>query len=201
MLNWKELHGWNCKMWCVFLSLFFSSPFQHHPFLWRLRRWVKLHDFENTGLWITFAVPNGCNKVFRESFISTFLVQQTRSLQYFLINTNISCRIHGCYMAIQSGHVKDTLVDFTGGLSESFNLRREENLPADLWNIIQDSFNDGSLLGAGIRVSTSLIEMQYPVPDYTKNSSMICNVDLSFSISAGTFLFVFGDNTCHYWPQ
>ena len=58
-------------------------------------------------------------------------------------------------MATQSGHIKDALVDFTGGLSESFNLRREENLPADLWNIIQNSFNVGSLLGAGIRVSKS----------------------------------------------
>ena len=59
-------------------------------------------------------------------------------------------------MAIQSGFVKDALVDFTGGLSESFNLRREETLPADMYNIIQNSFKDGSLLGAGIRVSQSL---------------------------------------------
>ncbi len=46
----------------------------------------------------------------------------------------------------------DALVDFTGGISESFNLRREETLPADLFGIMQTSFNVGSLLGTGIRV-------------------------------------------------
>lgn len=44
-------------------------------------------------------------------------------------------------------------MDFTGGMSETFNLRKEESLPHDLWDIIRLSHQMGSLLGCGILVS------------------------------------------------
>ncbi len=67
-------------------------------------------------------------------------------------------RLHGCYLAIQAGHVKDALVDFTGGLSETFNLRRKDNLPPDLYQIVQHSFQQGSLLGTCIWVGPAFIQ-------------------------------------------
>ena len=62
-------------------------------------------------------------------------------------------RLHGSYQAIQKGHIKNALVDFTGGVSEEFNLRREDKIPPDLFDIIKKSHSMGSLMGCGIWVS------------------------------------------------
>ena len=48
--------------------------------------------------------------------------------------------------------MRDALVDFTGGISETFNLRNEDKLPPDLWDIVKTSQAMGSLLGCGIWV-------------------------------------------------
>ena len=78
----------------------------------------------------------------------------------------LSHRLHGCYLAIQAGHVKDALVDFTGGISETFNLRRKDDLPPDLYQIVQRSFKQGSLLGACIWVRMTLIPTGFPARSF-----------------------------------
>ena len=62
-------------------------------------------------------------------------------------------RLYGSYSAIQAGYIKNALVDLTGGITEEFNLRDEDKLPPDLWNILQRSHQLGSVMGCGIWVS------------------------------------------------
>lgn len=78
-------------------------------------------------------------------------------------NCVLCCRLYGSYQAIDTGHIRDALVDMTGGLSEAYNLKKQENLPPNLYDIISKSFVQGSLLGSGIWVSYKLLkEFQYP---------------------------------------
>ena len=69
--------------------------------------------------------------------------------------------MNGAYQNIIAGHVKDALVDMSGGLSETYNLRREESLPDDLWDIIIKSFDMGSLMASCIAVSFPLLHGNY----------------------------------------
>lgn len=59
-------------------------------------------------------------------------------------------KLNGCYGAIAAGFIRDALVDYTGGISESYNLRREDKLPDNLFEIVQQSHEKGSLMGAAI---------------------------------------------------
>ncbi|KAK2189233.1 hypothetical protein NP493_113g04039 [Ridgeia piscesae] len=59
-------------------------------------------------------------------------------------------KLNGSYSAINVGHVRDALVDFTGGMTEAFNLRKEDRLPPELFDIMATSFKAGSLMGCGI---------------------------------------------------
>ena len=65
-------------------------------------------------------------------------------------------RLYGSYAAISSGLVRDALVDFTGGMSETFNLRNEDKLPPDLWDLIRTSHAMGSMIGGAIWVRETL---------------------------------------------
>ncbi len=67
--------------------------------------------------------------------------------------TDCIVRIHGSYSTLRVGHPKDALVDFTGGISETYNLKRDE-LPPNLWEIIVKSYEIGSLLANIILVRT-----------------------------------------------
>ncbi|KAI0232318.1 Calpain-1 catalytic subunit [Lamellibrachia satsuma] len=58
--------------------------------------------------------------------------------------------LSGSYSAIHTGRVRDALVDFTGGLTEAFNLRQEERLPPDLFGIMETSYRAGSIMVCGI---------------------------------------------------
>ena len=65
-------------------------------------------------------------------------------------------RLYGYYYAISEGHIREAMVDFTGGLSEVYNLSKPERLPKDFFDIIKRSFNNGSLMGAAIWVGNIL---------------------------------------------
>ena len=61
-------------------------------------------------------------------------------------------RLHGSYFAINRGHARDPLVDFTGGISETYNIRKDEDLPPNLFDIVLKSFEVGSLICASMLV-------------------------------------------------
>ncbi|XP_064635193.1 calpain-8-like [Lineus longissimus] len=62
-------------------------------------------------------------------------------------------KVNGSYGNIEGGKIQDALVDFTGGISEVYNLTDKQNLPKDLFRIIQKSVKAKSMQGASISAS------------------------------------------------
>lgn len=58
-------------------------------------------------------------------------------------------KLHGSYDALRGGTTCEAMVDLTGGLTEFFDVQTEET-PQNLWNIIKQGFERGSLIGCSI---------------------------------------------------
>ncbi|NXV55794.1 CAN1 protein, partial [Molothrus ater] len=68
----------------------------------------------------------------------------------------VAHRVNGCYEALSGGSTSEGFEDFTGGVTEWFDLRRP---PADLYQIILKALERGSLLGCSIDI-TSAFDME-----------------------------------------
>lgn len=59
-------------------------------------------------------------------------------------------RVNGSYEALIGGELIEGFEDFTGGIGESFNLKKP---PANLFHIIRKALKLGSLIGCAIDVN------------------------------------------------
>ncbi|NXW12163.1 CAN1 protein, partial [Fregetta grallaria] len=65
-------------------------------------------------------------------------------------------RVNGCYEALAGGSTSEGFEDFTGGVTEWYDLHRP---PGDLYQIILKALERGSLLGCSIDI-TSAFDME-----------------------------------------
>ena len=62
---------------------------------------------------------------------------------------SIFCRLHGSYESLKGGSTSEAMEDFTGGVTEMFDLRKA---PKDLLTIMLKANDRGSLMGCSIDV-------------------------------------------------
>ena len=65
-------------------------------------------------------------------------------------------RLSGSYEALKGGSTSEAMEDFTGGVTEMYDFR--QNLPANLFHIMQKGFDRSSLMGCSIEVCDSDIK-------------------------------------------
>uniref|UniRef100_A0A8B9RHB8 Calpain 2, (m/II) large subunit b n=1 Tax=Astyanax mexicanus TaxID=7994 RepID=A0A8B9RHB8_ASTMX len=61
-------------------------------------------------------------------------------------------KVNGCYEALSGGSTTEGFEDFTGGIAESYELRKA---PPDLFQIIQKALESGALLGCSIDITSA----------------------------------------------
>lgn len=68
---------------------------------------------------------------------------------WIALNVGLFFRLHGSYEALKGGNTLEAMEDFTGGVTEYFDLLEA---PKDLYSIMRKALERGSLMGGSIDV-------------------------------------------------
>ncbi|VDI28787.1 Hypothetical predicted protein, partial [Mytilus galloprovincialis] len=61
-------------------------------------------------------------------------------------------KLRGNYEALDGGHTQDAIVDMTGSISETIDLKDKSKIPDNLYELVWKSYQMNSLMGAGINL-------------------------------------------------
>ncbi|XP_035675216.1 calpain-B-like isoform X13 [Branchiostoma floridae] len=117
--------------------------------------------FWRYGEWIDVVVDDRIPMVMdpvqgRPAFFSLHSDQQNEFWSALL--EKAYAKVHGSYEALEGGHTSDALVDFTGGVTETYMLD-PNNVPPKFYQILKKAHDRGSLMGvSGIKGGTAGLE-------------------------------------------
>uniref|UniRef100_A0A8D8V3P1 Calpain-A n=1 Tax=Cacopsylla melanoneura TaxID=428564 RepID=A0A8D8V3P1_9HEMI len=94
-------------------------------------------------------------------------------------------KLHGSYEALKGGSTCEAMEDFTGGVSEMYELNEA---PSNLWQILLKAHERSSLMGCSIEPDPSVLEAQTPqglVKGHAYSITRIKYVDISTPNTSG----------------
>lgn len=88
----------------------------------------------------------------------------------------LSSRLHGSYEALKGGNTTEAMEDFTGGVTEFFEIK---DAPKDMYKIMKKAIERGSLMGCSIDVSLGYRVQGREQPNIRKTYSMKSSIGFS----------------------
>jgi len=98
-------------------------------------------------------------------------------------------RLHGSYESLKGGSTSEAMEDFTGGVTEMFDMK--QNVPANLFQIMMKAHERNSLMGCSIDVSLFL-DQKLITYHYSSLITLVITWLIIFSLSHVVLVILIG---------